>query len=154
MSDRLHKQVVLELEQLHHLVDTHRPLLTKCADATPDPIELSALAAMLHSFYTGTENIFKRVAVAVDGGPPRGEAWHRELLDRMASATATRAAVISPDLRGTLRGYLDFRHVFRHAYTFHLQWPKMSALVLGCEEALRRLDRELGAFLRHHNAQA
>jgi len=36
---------------------------------------------MLHSFYTGVENIFKRVAVEIDGAPPTGESWHRGLLD-------------------------------------------------------------------------
>jgi hypothetical protein len=49
-------------------------------------------------------------------------------------------------MRDALRGYLDFRHVFRQAYSFQLQWEKMSPLVLGCEETLRRLEVELDAF--------
>ena len=65
MWNRLSKQTAVELEQLDRLIETHRPLLTKCASETPSNIELSALAAMLHSFYTGIENIFKRVAVAL-----------------------------------------------------------------------------------------
>jgi hypothetical protein len=43
---------------------------------------------LLHSFYTGVENIFKRVAVELDGEPVRGDSWHRELLLRMKSPTA------------------------------------------------------------------
>jgi hypothetical protein len=57
-----------------------QPLLSKCRETVPTDIELSALAAVLHSFYTGVENIFKRLAVEVDGQPPQGEAWHRDLL--------------------------------------------------------------------------
>ena len=49
MWDKVRKQVVVEREQLNHLIETHRPLLVKCANAPPDAIELSALAAMLHS---------------------------------------------------------------------------------------------------------
>jgi hypothetical protein len=63
--DKLRKQVAVELEQLKHLLEVHRSLLTKCITDTPDPIEVSALAAMLHSFYTGVENIFKRIAVSL-----------------------------------------------------------------------------------------
>ncbi len=146
MWDKVRKQVAVEREQLDHLIETHRPLLGRCASTPPGAIELSALAAMLHSFYTGVENIFKRVAVEIDSAPPRGEAWHRELLDSMARPSTRRGAVISASMRDALRGYLDFRHVFRQAYSFQLQWEKMSPLVLGCEETLRRLEVELDAF--------
>lgn len=44
--------------------------------------------------------------------------------------------------------YLEFRHVFRQAYSFQLRWDKMSPLVLGCEETLRQLEAELDVFLR------
>ena len=91
-----------------------------------DVIERSALAAMLHSFYTGIENIFKRVAVEIDGEPPTGDFWHRQLLDRMACPRRDRPAVISKTLKDKLRTYLEFRHVFRHAYTFELRWEKMA----------------------------
>jgi hypothetical protein len=146
--DRLRKQVAVECEQLNYLVEVHRPLLVKCATTAPNNIELSALAAMLHSFYTGIENIFKRVAVELDGAPPRGEYWHRELLDAMRHSSAVRPAVISAPLRDRLMEYLEFRHVFRQAYSFQLRWDKMSPLVLGCEETLRQLEAELDVFLR------
>jgi len=146
--DRLRKQVVVEREQLNRLLEVHRPLLVRCATTTPNDIELSALAAMLHSFYTGIENIFKRIAVEIDGALPHGESWHRELLDAMRRPSAARPAVISAPLRDRLREYLEFRHVFRQAYAFQLRWDKMSPLVQGCEKTLRQLEAELEAFLR------
>jgi len=146
-SDKLRKQVAVELEQLNRLLESHRPLLAKCAACTPDVIECSALAAMLHAFYTGVENIFKRIAVECDGGPPVGDTWHRLLLDSMMRPGPARPAVISPALRESLRGYLDFRHVFRHAYTFDLRWEKMAALVAQCESVLRQLESALKVFL-------
>jgi hypothetical protein len=51
---------------------------------------------LLHSFYTGVENIFKRVAVELDGEPVRGDSWHRELLPRMKSPTAHRPVLLTP----------------------------------------------------------
>ncbi len=148
MSDRLRKQIAVELQQLNLLLDVHRPLLVKCASEAPNEIEIWALAALLHSFYTGIENIFKRIVLESGDALPAGESWHRELLDAMLDPGATRAGVISQALRDRLREYLRFRHVFRQAYLFQLRWDKMSSLVLGCEETLRLLETELEDFLR------
>jgi hypothetical protein len=147
VSDRLRAQVAVEREQLNRLLAAHRPLLAKCAAQAPDTIERSALAAMLHSFYTGIEHIFKRVAVECDGGPPVGDVWHRALLAGMTKPSSRRPAVISENTAQALRAYLDFRHVFRHAYSFELQWEKMAPLVRQCEKTLVRLESELDTFL-------
>ena len=148
MWDRLRRQVMVERKQLNRLIEMHQPLLEKSASQCPNDIELSALAAVLHSFYTGIENIFRRIALEIDGALPTGEFWHRELLDAVAHSGRDRSAAISEDLRDRLREYLGFRHVFRHAYAFQLQWEKMSHLVLDCEETLRLLEAELDAFLQ------
>ena len=145
--DRFRKQQAAEREQLHRLFAGMRPLLAKCTAETPTEIELSALAAMLHSFYTGIENLFKRVAVELDGQPVRGEAWHRDLLRQMTVAGSVRTGWLSPELHEVLLDYLRFRHVFRNAYSFDLQWEKLAPLVLKAEATLARLERELDALL-------
>jgi hypothetical protein len=145
---RLAKQVGVELEELAQLISAHSALLERCPHEAPNAIESSALAAMLHSFYTGIENSFKRIAVEVDGGLPTGANWHRQLLDAMPKPAPDRPAVISADTHRKLVGYLSFRHLFRHAYTFHLRWEKMATLVLECEDVLQNLQTELQQFLR------
>lgn len=148
MWDRLRKQIAVEREQLQELLNTHRTLLDKCVVSEPDPIELSALGAMPHAFYTGVENVFKRIEVELGEELPRGEGWHRRLLKAMTQPGRRRPAVISRSFEEALRPYLDFRHVFRQAYTFQLKWARMSRLVLECEAAFERLERELHDFLR------
>ncbi|OGG51485.1 MAG: hypothetical protein A3F84_08675 [Candidatus Handelsmanbacteria bacterium RIFCSPLOWO2_12_FULL_64_10] len=148
MWSKLRKQITVERKHLNGLIDVHRPLLVKCVSTTPDGIEISALAAMLHAFYTGIENVFKRVTVELGTTLPRGEFWHRELLDAMTHSTEVRPPVISMSLRDRLKEYLDFRHFFRQAYTFQLRWEKMSLLVLDCEKTLRLLESELDIFLQ------
>jgi hypothetical protein len=60
--DKFRKHQATEREQLQRLLSRIQPLLANCRDTAPSEIELSALAATLHSFYTGAENIFKRGA--------------------------------------------------------------------------------------------
>ncbi len=146
--DDVQKEIDVELEQLHELLDDHRSLLDRCHRDGPDHVERSALAAVLHTFYTGIENIFVRVTVAAEGSKPTGDAWHQNLLRSMATNVASRPAVLSSDTTDTLVEYLTFRHVFRHAYTFHLRWEKMRHLVLGLDGVLRRLEADLAAFLK------
>ena len=148
MWPKIEKQAAVEMSQLRNLLQTHHPLLEKCSHIKPDAIERSALAAMLHSFYTGIENIFKRVAVEIDGDPPKGEIWHRQLLDRMSHPDKQRPAVISEELRNKLSTYLEFRHVFRHAYTFELRWEKMAELVLDGEKTFAQLESEIRQFFK------
>ena len=138
--DRFQKQQATEREQLRRLLASIQPLFARCRDVVPNEIELSALAAMLHSFYTGIENIFKRVTVEVDSERVQGDAWHRELLLRMKLPGAHRPSLLSSELHDALLEYLRFRHVFRHAYSFDLDWQKMSPLVLNVEETLRQLE--------------
>ncbi len=146
--DKFRKQQAAEREQLQRLLFGIHGLITRCRTTTPTEIELSALAATLHCFYTGVENIFKRVAVELDGEPVRGEAWHRELLLRMKTPTAHRPALLPEDLHDTLNEYLRFRHVFRNAYSFDLDWQKMSPLVLRLEETFQKLEIALDVFLK------
>jgi len=58
-------------------------------------IERAAASAMLHSFYTEIEKILKLIAREWDDQMPASEAWHRELLKQMSTATAKRPAVLS-----------------------------------------------------------
>lgn len=132
MSDRLRKQIAVERIQLNRLTQTYLSLIEKCKYSPPDFVELSALSAFLQTFYTGIENIFKRVTVELGEILPEGEFWHQKLLEQMTISTPRRPAIISVEFRGKLRNYLEFRHVFRHAYTFELQWPKMKELVMDC----------------------
>jgi hypothetical protein len=74
MSAKLAAYIDVELAQLRQLLAEHRPLLLLVRTRPPDIIERSALAAMLHSFYTGIENLLKRIAIEWDDGPPAGSA--------------------------------------------------------------------------------
>jgi len=144
---KLRKQIAVEREMLRELLADFQPLVRKGDGWSPDYIELSALGAMLHSYYGGIENIFKRVAIELGEGLPRGEGWHKDLLASMTRRGTDRPVLISQDLANVLEMYLDFRHVFRNIYAQKLDWQRMVRLVHGCEETLNRLETELDLFL-------
>jgi hypothetical protein len=150
VSPDLREEVLLELSQLHELIGRYHPLLERAANDDVGEVETLALAAVLHSFYTGIENICKRLVIGLDGTMPQGESWHRDLLKVLALPTGTRPAVFSSDLHRRLKPYLDFRHVFRQAYGFRLHWSKMRPLVLACEEVLAELESELEAHFERN----
>ena len=58
-----------------------------------------------------------------------------------------RPALLSAELHDTLLDYLRFRHVFRNAYSFDLDWQKLSPLVLHWEETFRQLKTALDDFI-------
>ncbi len=147
MLDSTKGEIVAELALLNRLLESFDSLLTKVRTAEPDLVETAALGAILQSFYNGAENIFKRIALDIDGSLPIGGAWHSDLLDCMAQPTRQRPAVITTALQDRLWDYLEFRHVFRSVYGYLLRWEKMASLVFGCGETLRQLETELNAFL-------
>jgi hypothetical protein len=147
----LKEQLEVEQAQLRQLFEVHRPLLEKCRSQEPNAIELSALGAFLHSFYTGVENLFRRVTLELGGRMPQGEAWHQRMLQEMMQADERRPAFISAELGEQLKIYLGFRHVFRQAYSFQLHWEKMAPLTHSLEETFVRLQSEIAVFVSRMN---
>lgn len=143
-------QIRFETGQIKTLLRSYATLLEACSVKTPDLVEMTAAASVLHSFYNGVENIFRCIAREIDMHSPSGEHWHRDLLVRMAADTLDRDAVISTELRDRLAEYLGFRHYYRHAYSFSLEWSELSKLVdplLGVWDQLRsELERFLDAI--------
>jgi len=93
VSSDLREEIELELAQLQQLLEKFRPLLTCSGNRIPTNIETLAVAGLLHAFYTGIENLFKRVSIHLDGGPPSGAAWHSQILDSIAKPSSNRPAV-------------------------------------------------------------
>lgn len=147
MPDKSAKKISFEIAQIDHLLATYSDLLATIQTQTPDIVQTTAAASLLHSFYNGIENIFKLVANEIDQVAPEGHAWHHQLIEQMARQTNRRAAVISPETADLLMEYLSFRHFYRHSYSFFLEWARMEGLIQDLAKVWHIAKDEIQAFL-------
>ena len=141
---RLAAEINDELDALDALVQelAHAP-------ESDDSYARRARGSILHDFYNGVERVFERVARELNGGVPKAEQWHRELLNDMALAVPeVRPPLIEQPLAGTLHEYLRFRHLFRNVYGTVLETGRMRILEERLPDTLAAFRRQVSAFLR------
>ncbi len=123
--------------------------MKKQESGEPDLFDRTILGSVLHSFYNGIENIFEIIAKNIDREIPTGNKSHQELLHQMASENSYRKEIINEALYLELRDYATFRHFYRHAYSFQLNWEKMKPLVDNLFEVWKDTKDSLENFINN-----
>jgi len=99
---KVHEQVEAEFENIERI-------LKEIPESESLPnlsnLELAGLAALIHNFYNGIENILKQPITAACKMLPDGPSWHQDLINMAISND-----IISESTAGKLRQYLAFRH--------------------------------------------
>ncbi len=148
MPSEIADDIEFEISQIDDLLQTYAELLENSQKQTPGLVEVTAIGAVLHSFYNGLENIFLAVAKRLDHNIPAGDHWHRELLGLMTAKSSNREALISIATERALSNYLGFRHLFRHSYSKMLKWSELEKLVVDLHSVWMQARTELLAFLQ------
>ncbi|MCK4514724.1 MAG: hypothetical protein KAU31_05660 [Spirochaetaceae bacterium] len=142
-SDR----IKVELLELASELNAITPLLDKLFTTAPDEVEIRAMAASLHAFYTGIERIFVMVEKGTATSLPSSTRWHQELLEQMATPSANRPALIEPWLKDELADFLAFRHFFRHSYPMQLNWELLKPLFKRLNLVWKKFEAQITKFL-------
>jgi hypothetical protein len=107
----------------------------------------AAIGYYLHSFYNGCEALFTTIARFFENDLS-SESWHKDLLRRMTyEINGYRPAVIDEELYGLLNDFRGFRHIFRHSYTFELDWERERLVALKFEQASSLLAEQVARFM-------
>jgi uncharacterized protein YutE (UPF0331/DUF86 family) len=110
-------------------------------------IDRAAIGYYLHSFYNGSEAMFESIARFFENDVGK-ESWHSNLLKRMKlDIEGIRPAVIDDELYTLLNNYRGFRHVFRHSYSFELDWEREKGLAQQLPEVARQLSSQIRDFM-------
>ena len=141
IADELRK-----IERLEQAFARVEPSLGLAAEKV-DGYDRGAIGYYLHNFYNGCENIFRAIArfFENDLGP---QTWHADLLKRMKLAIEQyRPAVIDEELYRILEDFRGFRHVYRHSYSFELDWDRERLVALKLQPAVALLRQQVNGFL-------
>ena len=123
------QKIEYKLDEIDKLFLEYDLIFQKIKEMEPDLFDMTILGSVLHSFYNGLESIFEIIAKNIDNSVPTGNKSHQELLHQMASENNVRNEILNEELYIKLREYATFRHFYRHAYSFQLNWEKMKPLV-------------------------
>jgi len=147
LDRKLDVKINYEINQIEKELEKIRPLIEKCRIEIPDYIELAALSAVLHSFYTGVESIFVMTEKHYENALPKTSNWHKMLLEGASRPKGAREPLISEGTEVLLLEYLQFRHFFRHSYGFSLDWKKIEQLIFNLDENWKRVKDDFRNFL-------
>ncbi len=121
---RIKKEIEAELEAIKSLLDEYKDLPKEDAVYV-----LRAKGSIFHDFYSAAERIFNKIGEELNGGIPKSDQWHKDLLfDMTLDLETARPPVISSELYNKMVIYLRFRHVFRNIYGYELKKEKIAEL--------------------------
>ncbi len=136
----------IERDKLSELVGSLERLEGRMEAGSANSETVDSAALRLQSLYTGVERCLVLIVRVLNGGTPEGSDWHRPLLDRMAIATESRPAVLSPEVRMGLAELLAFRHVVRHLYSYELEADRVRLLLQRAIALWPGIGADLGRF--------
>jgi hypothetical protein len=149
LDSSLKEKIEYEISRIEKLLNDARPLLEICKARTPDFIEITAAAQILHSFYNGVESVIILFLKTMNEKIPNDSRWHKTLFEITFGLNSTSTIILGEAIKQQLEKYMYFRHFIRHSYSSELKWSEMEPLIKGIEETWKTVKADFEAFIRN-----
>ena len=147
--DVIREEISIQLEMMDATICEIKAIQADLTSRQPTVREKAAAAAFLADFYTGVENILKRISCCYGIPMPVGDDWHVELFGRFCEPGVQGLPVIfDAELKKAIAKYRQFRHVVRHGYAMQLDWERMAEGVRGVDAAYAAFKSKLRVLIR------
>lgn len=146
-KDILKEEITIEFDLIDKVIDEILSLKRNLKNEDPSTLEKTAAAAFLSQFYSGIENILKRICKFYEIPLPSGNNWHYELIKKFQITESPLPILFDKELANLIASYRKFRHVFFHGYGFQLEWDRMQEGIDKVEIVLEAFKRNVIRFL-------
>jgi hypothetical protein len=144
----LREDIAFELEQLEAAVQEIIMLRDEIGERDADLREKTLVASFLAQFYSGIENILKRICKFQQVPLPVGESWHIDLFTRFCSPPfPTLPRLFDEELAAALVSFRKFRHVVFHGYSFRLDWSRLRQGAEATDTVFRNFKTTLNKYI-------
>jgi len=147
--EELHEEINIELELIDAILSELQALNRDVVGREPTVREKTAAAAFMAQFYSGVENILKRISYFNSIPLPTGDTWHIDLFKQFSTPSYKNLPdLFDESLSLAMAPFRKFRHVFYHGYGFQLDWNRMKEGITNIEEIFLRFKSRLSDYLK------
>jgi len=147
-TDELRKEISIDLDLIDTLLQELASLHKDISGREPTVRERTAAAAFMAQFYSGIENILKRVSYFYSVPLPVGDTWHIDLFKRFCSPQYGSLPILFDEsLASAMAPFRKFRHVVYHGYGIQLDWERMKEGLVNIYDVYSRFKTKLSAYL-------
>lgn len=146
--DDLRAEISIGIESIDGVLKNLSDLYAWVGNRRPSVREKTAAGSFMAQFYSGIENILKRISVYHGVPPPSSKMWQVELFKQFRVPSRRPLPELFDDLLASdLSPYRTFRHVFRHSYGFELGWERMKEGIERAPDIFARFKEKILNYL-------
>ena len=147
--ERLKLEILIELKEMSIVIDDINLLMKETDLTTPSNIQKAATSSLVAQFYTGIENILKRISKYYNFNIPKSDNWHIELFERFCEPNELNLPVLFDNfLREELVNYRKFRHFVFHGYSNKITWERLLSGIKNINEVFTKFKESINTYIK------